>query len=301
MTTSVIPSVRRFWSFALGLALLCLLSLGISSCNKDATTPAEDPDAVANVKLAVSPTLGNYLTDAGGNTLYVFGRDVDGTNNCTSATCNPLWPVYYEANVKVPKALNAADFATKTTTDGRQQTTYKGWPLYYYAPAANGAYTRETPGQTGGNGTGGIWHVLNPSYSVMVGSKSVEDKTTHVVSTKTFMVDGQGRTLYYFAKDISSPSTQPTNCTGGCAAIWPALYLSASAPVVPSTLKATDFATITREPNTSTGPYGTASTREQLTYKGHPLYYYAGDAATRGKAEGHNLDDSGDKWFVAAP
>ena len=290
----------RLWSFSLGLALLCLLSLLVISCKKDSTTTPDDPDAVANVKVATSATLGNYLTDANGNTLYFFARDIDGTNTCTSATCNPLWPIYYEANVKAPKGLNSSDFVTKNTPDGRPQTTYKGWPLYYYAPAASGVNTREAPGLTGGNAIGGIWHVVNPAYNVLLASKNVEDKTTHVVSSKTFLVDGQGRTLYYFAKDNSSPTTQPTNCTGGCATIWPALYLSA--PVAPSSLKTTDFATITREASTASGPYGNSTgTREQLTYKGHPLYYYAGDNATRGHAEGHNLDDSGDKWYVAAP
>ena len=44
------PSARRLWLLA--LALLGLLSLGTSSCKKDASTPTEDPDAVANVKLA---------------------------------------------------------------------------------------------------------------------------------------------------------------------------------------------------------------------------------------------------------
>jgi predicted lipoprotein with Yx(FWY)xxD motif len=293
------PSLR-LWSLSLGLALLCLLSLLVISCKKDSTTTPDDPDAVANVKVATSATLGNYLTDANGNTLYFFARDIDGANTCTSATCNPMWPVYYEANVKVPKALNAADFATKTTTDGRPQTTYKGWPIYYYAPASGGVNTREVPGLTGGNAIGGIWHVVNPAYNVLLASKNVEDKTTHVVASKTFLVDGLGRTLYYFAKDNSNPTTQPTNCTGGCAAIWPAFYLGT--PVTPSSLKTSDFATITREASTTTGPYGTTtSSREQLTYKGHPLYYYAGDNAARGHAEGHDFDDSGDKWYVAAP
>ncbi|ALW86769.1 hypothetical protein AUC43_17805 [Hymenobacter sedentarius] len=290
----------RFWLLGLVLALFGSMSTALVSCKKDGDAPAEDPDAVATVKLATSATLGTYMTDASGNTLYFFARDVDGANTCTSATCNPLWPVYYEANLKVPKALKAEDFATKTTADGRQQTTYKGWPLYYYAPAASGVYTREAAGQTGGNGIGGIWHVVNPSYGVVLASKSVEDKTTHAVSTKTYLTDALGRTLYFFAKDNTSSSTQATNCTGGCAAIWPALYMSA--PAVPSTLSASNFGTLTREQSAGTGPYGTGSTsREQLTYKGRPLYYYAGDAATRGKVEGHNLDDSGDKWFVATP
>ena len=290
----------RFWSVGLGLALLTLLAFGISSCKKDFTTPGDDQDAVANVKVATSATLGTYLTDASGNTLYFFARDVDGTNACTSPGCLPMWPVYYEAAIKVPKALNAQDFATKTTADGRSQTTYKGWPLYYFAPPANGVNTREPAGQTGGNASGSVWHVVNPAYGVVLANKSIEDKTTQTVSTKTYLTDDKGRTLYFFAKDNSSPATQPTNCTGGCAAIWPALYLSA--PVVPSSLRASDFGSITRDPSTTTGAYGTTtSSREQLTYKGHPLYYYSGDNATRGHVEGHNFNNSGDLWFVATP
>jgi predicted lipoprotein with Yx(FWY)xxD motif len=300
MTHSAPSFLTRVWFIGLCLALAASLSAGLVACKKE-STPEVDQDAVATVKLANSATLGTYLTDANGNTLYFLARDIDGANTCTSATCMPLWPVYYEANLKVPKALNAADFATKTTADGRQQTTYKGWPLYYYAPATNGVFTREAPGATGGNGVGSIWHVMHPSYGVALASKNVEDKTTHVVATRTYLVDGQGRTLYFFAKDTNAPpATQATNCTGGCAAIWPAVYQST--PAVPSTLKSGDFGTITREPSTNSGPYGTTTaTREQLTYKGRPLYYYAGDAATRGKVEGHDLDDSGDKWFAAAP
>ncbi|UOQ96516.1 hypothetical protein MUN81_14855 [Hymenobacter sp. 5317J-9] len=300
MAHSAHSFLGRFRLVAFWLALLASLGAGVAGCKKD-STPEIDQDAVANVKLANSATLGTYLTDADGNTLYFFARDVDGTNACTSATCMPLWPVYYQADIKVPRALNAADFSTKTTTDGRPQTTYKGWPLYYYAPAVGGVNTREAPGTTGGNGIGGIWHVVSPNYGVTLASKNVEDKTTHVVASRTYLVDGLGRTLYFFAKDNgATPATQATNCTGNCAAIWPAVYKSA--PLVPSTLRASDFGTITREPSTTTGPYGTTtSTREQLTYKGRPLYYYAGDGATRGKVEGHNLDDSGDKWFAAAP
>ena len=302
MTNPSNSFLSRFWSIGLGLVPLLLLSIGLNSCKKDSTAPpADDQDAVANVKLATSATLGSFLTDASGNTLYFFARDVDGTNACTSPACTPQWPVYYEAAIKVPKALKAEDFATKTTADGRSQTTYKGWPLYYFAPPANGVNTREAAGQTGGNGIGSLWHVINPTYGVVLASKSVEDKTTHSVSSKTYLADAQGRTLYFFAKDNSSSATQPTNCTGGCASIWPALYLSAP-PVVPSSLRASDFSSITRDPSTSTGSYGSTTTsREQLTYKGHPLYYYAGDNATRGHVEGHNFNNSGDLWFVATP
>lgn len=290
--------IARLWS----ASLMTLLggALVVSGCKKDSTTTVPVP--VPNVQLATSPTLGSFLADSVGNTVYFFALDVAGSNTCTSAACNPMWPVYYGgSNIRVPAGLNATDFTTKKTTDGRSQTFYKGWPLYYFAPPVAGVNTREAANQTNGNGIGGVWHVMNPTYGVVLGRTSVQDKTTQVVTSKTYLIDAQGRTLYFFAKDNTFPNTQPTNCTGGCASVWPALYLG-TPPIVPSTLKASDFGTITREASTSTGPYGTTtSTTQQLTYKGHPLYYYAADNATRGQVQGHDITSFGDLWFVAAP
>jgi len=299
MKTFATAYLIRLRGLGLLLALLGAAAAGVSGCSKNDAAPAADQDAVATIKVGTSATLGSYLTDANGNALYFFARDVDGSNTCTSATCQPQWPVYYEPNLKVPHALRAEDFGTKTTADGRTQTTYKGWPLYYYAPLSNGTNTREAAGLTSGNGVGSVWHVVHPNYSVVLASKLVEDKTTHVISNKTYLTDGIGRTLYFFAKDDSSPATQATNCTGNCATVWPAMYLGT--PTVPSTLHGSDFATIAREPTTTSGAYGGTTFRTQLTYKGHPLYYYAGDNATRGHVEGHNLLESGDVWTVATP
>lgn len=302
------PTPTHFLSkqLLIGLALT-LLGLGTSNCHKEeATMPTPAP----TIKLGASAKLGNYLTDAQGNTLYLLASDIDGTNTCTGG-CQPMWPVFYEANIQVPATLQASDFGSRTTPDGRQQTTYKGWPLYRYAPTTNGQNVLEAAGATGGSGIGGIWHVAKPDYSVLLAQKTIIDKKTSQSVSKTFLVDAKGRTLYYFAKDNSSPGTQPSNCTGGCATVWPALYLSAA--VAPSTLAATDFGTITRDPSTTTttpDPYGYGTTSGssggtsstlQLTYKGHPLYYYAADNATRGTVEGHDLNSSGDYWYVAAP
>ena len=40
-------------------------------------------------------------------------RDVAGASTCASAACNSMWPVYYNATLKAPKALKAEDFATR--------------------------------------------------------------------------------------------------------------------------------------------------------------------------------------------
>ena len=97
------------------------------------------------------------------------------------------------------------------------------------------------------------------------------------------LVDGQGRTLYLFEADTAGNST----CQGACASAWPP-YLSNSA---------------TRPGNGVSGalldssPRGDGAT--QVTYHGHPLYYYAGDDRP-GDAAGQGLDQFGARWYVLA-
>lgn len=282
------------------------LSLGLSSCGTTTKSAADAPAPKPNVQLVTSPTLGSFLTDSVGHAVYFSALDVDGVNTCASATCNPTWPVYYGGAIRVQQGLNLSDFASKKTADGRSQTLYKGWPLYYSAPATGGINIREAAGQTTGNGVDGVWHVVNPDYGVVLARKAVENQTTKNVSTKTFLVDSQGRTLYFFAKDDKNPSTLPNNCTGGCAATWPAVTVSAAN--LPSTLKSADFSSITRPGTTTTSSDGyggtittTGASTQQLLYKGRPLYYFAGDNATRGRVTGDNLNSAGDLWFVATP
>ena len=137
-----------------GLALLAsaILSLSLSSCrNSSENTPAP------TVKLATDTPLGPHLVDAQGYTIYYFTRDLAGTNNCTGG-CITTWPVYFDTIVNLPSALKSTDFGVITRADGpggtsRQQATYKGLPLYYYAPDA------ATRNAIGGDGIGNIWSV----------------------------------------------------------------------------------------------------------------------------------------------
>lgn len=70
--------------------------------------------------------------DAAGKTLYYFAKDTIGKSNATAAII-ASWPVFNATNITLPPSLNVADFSTITRDDGTQQTTYRGWPLYYYA------------------------------------------------------------------------------------------------------------------------------------------------------------------------
>ncbi|NML66683.1 hypothetical protein HHL22_15860 [Hymenobacter sp. RP-2-7] len=269
------------------LAGFLLVVLTLSSCQKkeDAVAPTPAPPAV---QLANDAKLGSFLTDGQGNTLYYFTLDVSGSNNCGAAACAAQWPVFYAPAITVGAGLNAADFTTGKTAGGQNQTLYKGWPLYYYAAPTGSQNVREQPGQTQGNGIGDVWYVVRPDYTVMVAMGAVENKVTSKTSFKPYLIDPQGRTLYTFSADAAHPTTQATNCTGGCTDAWPIFYQANLK--VPSCLKASDFGTITR----TDGPNG--GTRLQTTYKGSPLYYFVADNGVRAKIEGEGGD-----WAVAMP
>jgi predicted lipoprotein with Yx(FWY)xxD motif len=100
----------------------------------------------------------------------------------------------------------------------------------------------------------------------------------------TILVDGQGRTLYLFEKDKGSASS----CTGACASIWPPLT-SAGKAVAGGGLSAAKLG----ETKRSDG-------KTEITYAGHPLYTYAGDAKS-GDTRGQGLDQFGAEWYVLTP
>ena len=90
-----------------------------------------------------------------------------------------------------------------------------------------------------------------------------------------------GRTLYLFEKDKSPKST----CSGECANDWPPLMAS-SKPAAGSGVKASMLGTSKRSDG-----------KEQVTYNGHPLYYYEGDTKA-GQTAGQGVDAFGAEWYV---
>ena len=106
---------------------------------------------------------------------------------------------------------------------------------------------------------------------------------THSTSKGTVLTNGQGRTIYWFAKD--TPTT--SNCSGTCASYWP--------PVI-GTPKAASGASLSMGFGTITRPDG----QVQATYDRHPLYTYMGDTAA-GQISGNALNLSGGLWWAMTP
>ena len=282
------PHYFRLGFYVVSAMYLVFISVFLKGCAKDKT-----PEQIKSVQLATDALLGTILTDSKGYTLYYFSNDVDGTSKCAGG-CLAVWPIFYDSLLSATTlgtGLKAADFGTLTTATGTKQTTYKGWPLYYYAPRdANGVNVRELAGEKKGEKVGNVWFVVKTDYSIMLANKKIGIAGTADSTTKLFLTDSAGNTLYLYTKDSLNPGTLPSNCLGGCITAWPVFYSPASS--LPSMLAKADFGEITR----TDGPGG--ATRKQSTYKGRPLYYYTPDAYTRGVVKGENV---GKVWYVMTP
>jgi predicted lipoprotein with Yx(FWY)xxD motif len=108
--------------------------------------------------------------------------------------------------------------------------------------------------------------------------------TTASSSGNTFLTNGSGRAIYLWTKDTGSTSA----CTGACAGAWPPVTTTGTA-TTSGGAKSSDLGTITRSDGS-----------KQVTYDGHPLYYFSGDSGP-GTATGQGSDGFGAKWWLVAP
>lgn len=110
--------------------------------------------AESQVKVMKNDKVGAYLADASGRTLYTFRRDVPGTSAC-AGDCLAKWPIFHGEKVSGPAGVDASAFSTIARADGKDQTAYKGMPLYYFTGD-------QAPGDTNGNGVRDVWDVARP-------------------------------------------------------------------------------------------------------------------------------------------
>jgi predicted lipoprotein with Yx(FWY)xxD motif len=168
--------------FLAGLILLagCAGSQGPTPTPVPATPiPTQVPDTVT---VTGNPLYGQILADGSGMTLYYFLKDTaaSGVSACTG-TCIGIWPAFNAATIQVSAPLQASDFGTITRSDGTKQTTYMGWPLYYYSGD-------KAPGDTNGYGFNKLWYVIAPTGVVTVAP------TTTIATTRPTTVP---TTRYY--------------------------------------------------------------------------------------------------------
>ncbi|MDR3590554.1 MAG: hypothetical protein P4N41_12950 [Negativicutes bacterium] len=130
---------------AITFFLICLFLVATAS------TGLAQPDYT--VMTAQTPGLGNYLVDSQGRTLYYFTKDVPGAST-TMGQVAANWPAFYAGQIVVPSNLDATDFGMITRADGMKQTTFKGWPLYYFVKDM-------ADGDVKGQNVNSVWFVVN--------------------------------------------------------------------------------------------------------------------------------------------
>jgi len=110
------------------------------------------------VNVSTNPGLGNILVDNHGMTLYRFTPDERNASTCYDA-CARAWPPLLVDAVPADQAPTlSAELGLAPRTDGAQQLTYQSAPLYYFVGDAQ-------PGDTNGQGSGGVWFVVSASSS----------------------------------------------------------------------------------------------------------------------------------------
>ena len=133
-----------------------------------------------------------------------------------------------------------------------------------------------------GDPTGGAY---GPTVSGAPAGPAVTGVGTAALKPGSALVDSAGRALYLFEADNGATS----NCNGQCAQVWPPLLVGGMTPTASGAAQATLLGATTRADGT-----------KQVTYNGHPLYYFMGDKAP-GDARGQGINRFGGGWYVVDP
>jgi predicted lipoprotein with Yx(FWY)xxD motif len=139
---------------AAGLAVAALVLFGLAVAGASSPAPAATGTGTGLKTTTIGGT--TVLTNAKGFTLYSFAPDTPATSKCYGS-CAAYWPPV----TGTPAATSALPgrVGTLKRTDGSEQLTYNGHPLYTYVGDS-------APGQARGNNlnlNGGLWREIRVS------------------------------------------------------------------------------------------------------------------------------------------
>jgi predicted lipoprotein with Yx(FWY)xxD motif len=180
-----------------------------------------------------------------------------------------------------PLAFAAATTAVAALLAGCGSSSSSSSSKAASTPASTPASTAAST--TAGKGYGGApAPASTPAASTAAGGELVSSKHEKV---GTILAAGPKKlTVYLFEGDKGAASS----CTGACANAWPPVTTN-GAPTVAGGAVSGDLGTITREDGT-----------KQVTYKGHPLYFFSKDGDA-GDAYGQGVKAFGSSWYVLKP
>ena len=122
----------------------------VSSPGAPAPTNQTQPTVSSNlIQTKTASSVGQYLADASGNTLYTNAGDTKGVSNC-SGSCLYSWPIYSPSSSSSSLPANVTII---NRSDGSKQYAYKDMPLY--------TFNNDSVGQVNGNNVSNF-HVAKP-------------------------------------------------------------------------------------------------------------------------------------------
>jgi len=270
------------------------------SVNQQRSREVAQQSGTPVVVTALRSDYGPVLATASGAALYTFSGDEDdfrlptactAENKSTSGTpCTTIWPPLLATGpLQGERGVRKDLLGSVERPGGQAQVTYRGHPLYLFAPD-------EARGATAGENVAsflGIWHLVTTAGVPDAGVASIGTEISFagvVLSTST--ASGT-RTLYRLTAD--PPRATSCRSATGCTSIWPPLLTSGS-PRLVGTGPERRLVGVLRRPDGGL----------QVTYAGHPLYLFAFDLATGAAprlTEGEDLIDdlAHGVWYTVLP
>ncbi len=301
------------------LGALAIVAMILAACAPAATpiatpsitqpvaTPTGTTITTPTIDLATDPTLGQFLTDGNGKTLYVLTKDAPDASACNAA-CQANWPPLLTAGTtNAGPGVDASLIGYTTIAGGEKIVTYNHRPLYFKA-------TDQKVGDKTGEAINNVWFVVSPAgvpisaTGAAVGTPTpaptasqptptptpsaaasptpapVTEPTIDVTNNSSLgniLTANNGMTLYAYTADTADTS----NCSAVCQKVW--------APLLTNGM-----------PNLGTGVtssmIGTAKLADGslvVTYNHMPLYAFVNDTAAN-MSSGQGFDNV---WFAVSP
>lgn len=246
-----------------------------------AQTPTVTTEVSPNGIVLSSPTA------SGTRTLYLLTADTRRASTCTAAGgCDALWPpLLTNGPVKAGTGVSHGLIGRIRRSDGTLQVTYRGHPVYFFAlDLGAGAAVGETNGEhiEDPAPVDGVWYTVLPNGTADPGRAAIQSESsgdTNILADAG-AVNGVISTLYAFTADTATES----HCVGECARIWVPV-LTQSPPTAELMASGSLLSAVQRADGTF-----------QVTYHGHPLYYFAD--ALDGGTEGNGVTAFGGTFNI---
>jgi predicted lipoprotein with Yx(FWY)xxD motif len=164
-------SYTKLTTLLAGAAAVLLATFALVGCGGGGSPAQAAPKTASGQSATVGVAntgLGNVLVNSAGMTLYMFGKDTGTQSTCTGACAQNWPPLRVNGKPTVGSGATVSMLGTTARSDGGQQVTYNGHPLYLFIGD-------KKPGDTNGQGLnafGGSWFALSAAGDQVSGQAS---------------------------------------------------------------------------------------------------------------------------------